>query len=143
MRKETESQYDDNRFAREIGRPYFLPFFIVLIIALFGELQVFVATLDFESFQNGNFIFSHFGLFLSLSILTMAGVVWAVKNGVSENQRRVALAFLSLAVMLIVFFGPSIGEPSATPVFRIPIESVQSLGHDLFTAVQERSVLLQ
>ena len=129
MDKELESNPENNRLIYEIGRPYFLPFFIVLIIALFGEIQVAMATFELPTSLTGSLLFSHFGLFLSLSLLTMAGVSWAVRYGLTDNQRRLALASLTVALMLVVFFWPTSGE-QITPVFRIPV-TVQDMNSDV------------
>ena len=142
MQQDYEIQDQDKRFVREIGRPYFLPFFIMFIVAIFGEIQVAMATFELPAIWNGSFLFSHFGLFLSLSILTMAGVAWAVRNGINENQRRVALAALTTGVVMVVFFWPLSSEPLA-PVFRLSVEAAQNAGDDLVSVLREGANYLQ
>ena len=142
MDKEFESRYEDKRLVREIGRPYFLPFFVMFVIAMFGEFQVAIATLETQTDWTSSFLFSHFGLFLSLSILTMSGVVWAIRHGISENQRRWALGSLTAVVVMLVFFWP-ISTETLTPVFRLSVESAQSLGNDIASVIRDTSLLLQ
>ena len=142
MDKEIESRYQDRRLFREIGRPYFLPFFVMFVVAIFGEFQVAIATLETPTDWTSSFLFSHFGLFLSLSILTMAGVVWAIRYGISENQRRFALASLTVVVVMLVFFWPISAEP-LTPVFRLSVTSVESIGSDIVAALRDASLFMQ
>lgn len=142
MENNSASQYEEKRFVREIGRPYFLPFFVMFIIALFGEIQVAMTTVELPAIWTGSFLFSHFGLFLSLSLLTMAGVVWAVRHGVSDRQRRLALAGLTFAVVMAVFFWPTPSEPLA-PVFRISLETAQKVGHEMIMSLRDGTTFLQ
>jgi hypothetical protein len=141
MDKEFESHPENSRLIYEIGRPYFLPFFIVLLIALFGELQVAMATVELPTSFTGSLLFSHFGLFLSLSLLTMAGVSWAVRYGLTDNQRRLALATLAIALVLVVCFWPTSAQPLA-PVFRIPV-TVQDMNSDIMGNLMQGFPALQ
>ncbi|MCB0009284.1 MAG: hypothetical protein KDE09_24850 [Anaerolineales bacterium] len=141
MDKDLESNPENNRLIYEIGRPYFLPFFIALIIALFGELQVIMATVEMPASLTGSLLFSHFGLFLSLSLLTMAGVGWAVRYGLTDNQRRLALATLTVALVLVVFFWPT-SAGQVAPVFRIPV-TVQDMNSDIMGGLLQGLPALQ
>ena len=136
-----ENQSGRNHLFYEIGRPYFLPFFIALLIALFGEIRLVMATLELPTTLTGSLLFSHFGLFLSLSLLTMAGVGWAVRHGLTDNQRRLGLATLAIVLVLAIFFWPTSVEPLA-PVFRIPV-TVQDPGGDIMSNMLQGLPALQ